>query len=99
MRDKGGLEGVVAAKSGLCYIDGVKGYLCYRGIDIFDLAKHSTFEEVGYLLVYGALPTADELNEYRTTLKAERELPQVTKDILAAIARRAEPMEALRTAV
>jgi citrate synthase len=97
--DKGGLEGVVAAKSGLCYIDGVKGYLCYRGIDIFELAKHSTFEEVGYLLVYGALPTREELDQYKAALVAERPLPELTKSVLDQIAMRAEPMEALRTAV
>src|SRR5579871_3077265 len=40
-----GLEGVVATTSGICYIDGEQGVLAYRGIDIHDLADHSTFEE------------------------------------------------------
>ncbi|MBC7643789.1 MAG: citrate synthase [Thermoleophilia bacterium] len=99
MADKGGLEGVVAAKSGLCYIDGVKGYLSYRGIDIFELAKHSTFEETGFLLTFGYLPTKEELDKYVADIKANRELPADTTDVLDAIADRAEPMEALRTAV
>lgn len=99
MADKGGLEGIVAAKSGLCYIDGVKGYLCYRGIDIFELAKHSNFEETGYLLTFGSLPTQDELDQYRHDIKVNRELPGVTTRVLDEIALRAEPMEALRTAV
>ena len=64
---KGGLEGVVAATSGLCYIDGQKGYLAYRGIDIFELAEHSSFEESGYLLTFGELPTQEELD--RTAVK------------------------------
>ena len=99
MADKGGLEGIVAAKSGLCYIDGVKGYLCYRGIDIFELAKYSNFEETGYLLTFGSLPTQAELDQYRHDIKVNRELPGVTTRVLDEIALRAEPMEALRTAV
>jgi citrate synthase len=99
MADKGGLEGIVAAKSGLAYIDGQKGYLCYRGIDIFELAKHSNFEETGYLLTFGELPTQEELDQYATDIKVNRELPGVTKLVLDEISLRAEPMEALRTAV
>ncbi len=99
MADKGGLEGIVAAKSGLCYIDGVKGYLCYRGIDIFELAKYSNFEETGYLLTFGALPTQSELDTYCHDIKVNRELPGVTARVLDEISLRAEPMEALRTAV
>ena len=46
-----GLEGIVAANSGICWIDGDAGVLSYRGIDIHELAEHSTFEETTYLLV------------------------------------------------
>jgi citrate synthase len=99
MADKGGLEGIVAAKSGLAYIDGQKGYLCYRGIDIFELAKRSNFEETGYLLTFGELPTQPELDKYSEDIKVNRELPGVTVDVLKMIAERSTPMEALRTAV
>ena len=99
MADKGGLEGIVAAKSGLAYIDGQKGYLCYRGIDIFELAKYSSFEETGYLLTFGELPTSNELEGYARDIKVNRELPGTTKLIIDEIYDRAEPMEALRTAV
>lgn len=99
MSDKGGLEGIVAAKSGLAYIDGMKGYLCYRGIDIFELAERSTFEEVGYLLLFGSLPTSGELEGFARDIKSNRELPGVTIDVLKLIAKRSQPMEALRTAV
>ena len=58
---KEGLEDVVAADSAICYIDGTKGILSYRGIDIHDLADHSTFEEVCFLLWEGRLPKPDEL--------------------------------------
>ena len=51
-----GLEGIVAANSGICFIDGERGVLAYRGYDIHDLADHSTFEEVCYLLWFGRLP-------------------------------------------
>jgi len=99
MADKGGLEGIVAAKSGLAYIDGQKGYLCYRGIDIFELAKRSTFEETGYLLTFGELPTREQLDQYSEDIKVNRDLPGVTTDVLKMIAERSTPMEALRTAV
>ena len=59
-----GLEGVVAATSSICYIDGDKGILAYRGIDIHELAQHSTFEEVCYLLWFAKLPTAKELSDF-----------------------------------
>ena len=58
-----GLEGVVAAQSEICQIDGAAGKLYYRGISIDDLAEHSSFEETTYLLLYERLPTAAELAE------------------------------------
>ena len=53
-----GLEGIVATKSSICWIDGEAGVLAYRGIDIHELAVHSDFEETTYLLWFGVLPTA-----------------------------------------
>ena len=61
MKYSKGLEGIVAAISAISYIDGLKGILVYRGYSIQSLAKHSTFEEVLYLLVYGELPTKPQL--------------------------------------
>ena len=60
-----GLEGIVAANSGICWIDGDAGILSYRGIDIHELAEHSTFEECTYLLWNGILPNAAALREFR----------------------------------
>ena len=54
-----GLEGVVAADSSICYIDGARGILSYRGIDIHELAQRSSFEEVCFLLWEGRLPRRD----------------------------------------
>ena len=53
-----GLEGIVAANSGICWIDGEAGVLAYRGIDIHELAEHSTFEETTYLLWHGRISDA-----------------------------------------
>ena len=67
-----GLEGIVAANSGICYIDGEAGVLAYRGIDIHDLAERSNFEETAYLLWFGTLPTAAELADFSASLVAAR---------------------------
>ena len=69
-----GLEDVIAGSSGICYIDGDKGILAYRGIDIHELADNSTFEEVTYLLWFGKLPTRTELQEFNLFLVRERKL-------------------------
>src|SRR5216110_3595100 len=61
-----GLEGVVAAETALCDLDGKNGRLAYRGYDIEDLARRASFEEVCHLLWYGELPTAAQLD--KTTL-------------------------------
>jgi citrate synthase len=94
-----GLEGVVAATSSICFIDGERGILAYRGIDIHELAKYSTFEEVCYLLWFGKLPTAKELTDFKAQLAAERKLhPDIIK-LLKGFPTSAPPMEVLRTAV
>ena len=68
---KEGLEDVVAADSAICYIDGTKGILSYRGIDIHDLAENSTFEEVCYLLWEGRLPRLIRLR-WNSSRRGER---------------------------
>ena len=94
-----GLEGVVAATSSICYIDGDKGVLAYRGYDIHDLADHSTFEEVCYLLWFGRMPKADELKALKQRMAEERKLDPsiITRFELAP--RHALPMDVLRTIV
>ncbi len=94
-----GLEDVVAADSSICYIDGERGILSYRGIDIHELAEKSTFEEVCFLLWEGRLPKKDELKALRSQIGRERALPPESLELLASLARRAIPMDALRTAV
>src|SRR6266481_2777266 len=94
-----GLEGVVAASSGICYIDGEAGVLAYRGIDIHELAVKSTFEETCYLLWFGRLPTRAELADLSSKLAAERKLDPAIVEMIARLPRTALPMEVLRTAV
>jgi len=94
-----GLEGIVATTSSICYIDGDQGVLAYRGIDIHELADHSNFEEVCYLLWFGKLPTRNELKELRERLAAERKLDPAILDLLRTAPRHTDPMDVLRTAV
>ncbi len=94
-----GLEGVVALDSELSFIDGQQGTLIYRGYDIFDLAEHTSFEEVAYLLWNGSLPNQQQLDEVKVQLRAERTLPPMILDVLRATPEDANPMAALRTAV
>ena len=94
-----GLEGIVAANSGICWIDGDAGVLAYRGIDIHELAEKSTFEETAYLLWHGKLPTQTELDEFSKKLAAARTLPPPVLDLLKSFPKTATPMAVLRTAV
>ena len=96
---KEGLEDVVAADSAICYIDGTKGILSYRGIDIHDLAENSTFEEVCYLLWEGRLPRREELQTLSRSLGAERTLPPEMLQLLTSLVPHLTPMDAVRTMV
>ena len=94
-----GLEGVVATNSSICYIDGDRGILAYRGIDIHELADNSSFEETCYLLWFGRLPKRDELKDLQQKLVEERKLDPAVFDFLRRAPKTALPMDVLRTAV
>lgn len=94
-----GLEGVIALESELSFIDGQKGELIYRGYDIHDLAEHTSFEEVVYLLRHGSLPTRDQLDTFRSQLQRHRSLPTPVLEVLRNAPDDAHPMAVLRTAV
>ena len=96
---KAGLEGVVAADSSICYIDGDAGILSYRGYNIHTLAENATFEETAYLLWFGRLPKRAELEELQQKLAAARGLPAAVMDFLRALPPKTVPMHMLRTAV
>jgi citrate synthase len=94
-----GLEGVVAANSKVCYIDGDNGVLAYRGYDIHDLAENSTFEEVTYLLWFGKLPTRAELADFSLQLVRERKIDAQIVSLIRQAPKHALPMDVLRTMV
>jgi 2-methylcitrate synthase len=96
---KEGLEDVVAADSAICYIDGERGILSYRGIDIHDLADNSTFEEVCFLLWEGRLPRREELETLSRSLGAERKLPPEMLELLSSLVPHLTPMDTVRTMV
>ena len=96
---KKGLQDVVVATSSICYIDGQKGILSYRGMDIHDLAEQSTFEEVCYLLWFGRLPKQTELDEVTAVMGRSRALPEPVVQLLKSFPQDAPPMDILRTAV
>jgi citrate synthase len=94
-----GLEGIVATKSSICYIDGEAGVLAYRGIDIHELAVHSDFEETTYLLWFGVLPTKPQMAAFSKELAAARTLSPKVIEFLRSVPAESVPMEVLRTAV
>src|SRR5229473_7556150 len=96
---KAGLEDVIAGESGICFIDGDKGILAYRGYNIHELATNSTFEETCHLLWFGRLPKQAELDDTTKKLASSRAIPQQIIDALKAMPKKALPMEVLRTAV
>ncbi|HUI81220.1 MAG TPA: citrate synthase [Bryobacteraceae bacterium] len=94
----GGLEGVVAGESEICYIDGYQGVLSYRGYNIHTLADNASFEEVIFLLWNGWLPKQAELDSLKNELAAERGLPAPVVDFVKSVPK-ANTMDMLRTAV
>jgi citrate synthase len=94
-----GLRGVVVGDTRISYVDGERGHLIYRGIDIHDLAAHATFEEVAYLLWFQALATKANLDAFRADLAKRRTLPEPILHILGEVPKTAAPMDILRTSV
>ncbi|HEY8186527.1 MAG TPA: citrate synthase [Pyrinomonadaceae bacterium] len=94
-----GLRGVAAATSSISDVNGEKGELIYQGYDIHDLAKHSTFEEVVFLIWNKRLPTRDELSELEQSLRASYAVPNELIELIKQFPREADPIDMLRTAV
>ena len=94
-----GLEGVVAAESEICRIDGEKGRLYYLGFSIQDLAHYSNFEETTYLLLYGKLPNGEEMESFSKRMRASRDLAPEILDMVRNFPKDAHPMELLQSVV
>src|SRR5436305_8680906 len=91
-----GLEGVIAGETA---VSTVEGGLRYRGYPVTELCEHATFEEVAYLLLYGDLPNAAQLQQFRARVAAPQAVPPALTDLLRVLPRDALPMDVLRTAV
>ncbi len=94
-----GLRGIEVADTKISNIDGGKGTLIYRGFDILDLTKNSTFEETAYLLLYDKLPTKQELNEFNTKLVEARYIPKQMQKNMENWRGDADPMDMLQAFV
>lgn len=94
-----GLKGVVAADSAVCDIDGQVGKLIYRGYSIDDLAEHSSYEEVVFLLLNGDLPNQTQLKDMSATLAKHRQVTPAVLTFLKTLPKDVNPMAALRTAI
>jgi citrate synthase len=94
-----GLRNIEVADTKICSIDGEQGKLIYRGYDILDLVNRSTFEETAYLLLFGELPSAEELADFSHRLSEVRKLPEPLLNNLKNRPRKAHPMDILQSCV
>jgi len=94
-----GLEGVPIMESEVGFIDGQKGILEYRGIPIETLAEKSTYEEVAYLLLWGKLPTREEMAKFDHDLRTHRRIKYKLLDLIKCLPEHGHPMDALQAAV
>ncbi len=93
---KPGLEGIPAAQSSISYVDGQQGILEYRGIRIEELASKSTFLETAYLLIWGELPTQEELAAFKSEISYHRRIKYRIRDMMKCFPETGHPMDALQ---
>ncbi|MBI2921668.1 MAG: citrate synthase [Planctomycetes bacterium] len=94
-----GLEGIIAASSQICYIDGDAGVLRYYGYPIQDLAEHSSFEETVFLLWNGRLPKKHELESFKAEMSNAGGIPEPIVRLILSFPKDSNTMACLRTAV
>ena len=94
-----GLRNIEVADTRICSIDGENGKLIYRGYDILDLVSHSTFEETAYLLLFGELPSPDDLEDFSSRLREARSISEPILRNLKNRPKRAHPMDVLQSSV
>ncbi len=93
-----GFVNTAATRSAITYIDGDQGILRYRGYPIEQIAKHSTYLEVAWLLLYGDLPTADELADFDDRIRRHTLLHEDLKRFFSSLPHTAHPMSVLSAA-
>ena len=94
-----GFVNTASTQSKITYIDGEQGILRYRGFPIEQLAEHSTYLEVAWLLIYGSLPTTDQLGEFDEKIRRHTLLHEDLKRFFSALPHTAHPMAVLSSAV
>ncbi|WP_036480322.1 citrate synthase [Myxosarcina sp. GI1] len=94
---KPGLEGIPATKSSISHVDGNQGILEYRGIDIKELAEKGSFLETSYLLIWGKLPSQEELREFEIDILFHRRIKYRIRDMMKCFPESGHPMDALQT--
>lgn len=94
---KPGLENIPATKSSISFVDGKSGILEYRGIAIEELAKQSSFLETAYLLIWGKLPSKQQLQEFETDILYHRRIKYRIRDMMKCCPETGHPMDALQT--
>ncbi|MCC0177337.1 citrate synthase [Waterburya agarophytonicola K14] len=94
---KPGLEGIPATKSSISFVDGQKGILEYRGIAIEELTKQGSFLETAYLLIWGKLPSEQQLKEFQNDILYHRRIKYRIRDMMKCCPETAHPMDALQT--
>ncbi|OCQ97989.1 citrate synthase [Oscillatoriales cyanobacterium USR001] len=93
---KPGLEGVPATLSSISFVDGQKGLLEYRGISIEEIASKTSFLETSYLLIWGKLPTQEELTEFEHEIRYHRRIKYRIRDMMKCFPETGHPMDALQ---
>ena len=92
-----GLEGVPATQSSICDIDGQQGRLSYRGYPVDDLATHCSFLETTYLLIWGQLPTPQQLRDFEDEVQMHRRVSFRVRDMMKCFPSDGHPMDALQS--
>ncbi len=97
MQLRPGLEGVPVTQSAICDIDGLQGNLSYRGYPITQLATQSSFLETTYLLIWGELPSPQELREFEAEVQMHRRVSFRVRDMMKCFPATGHPMDALQS--
>ena len=92
-----GLDGVPATQSSICDIDGDQGLLTYRGYPMQDLAANSSFLETAYLLIWGELPSSDQLADFEHAVQMHRRVSFRVRDMMKCFPASGHPMDALQS--